>query len=163
MINTTLLLEKIDLTALLERDLGQPAKRSGRWLFWHCPFHTDNSPSFGYKTSGDRRFHCFGCGKGGDAITWLMEYHRLSFKEAVQTLGGDISHSLKAVTSTAPQGREAYSPPDAAWQNRMAALLTDCEAALWGSEGERALTWLRKRGLKDDTIHRFRLGYNPEA
>lgn len=86
LIDTTHLKASADLAALVASDLGPPAKRHGRWLLWCCPFHDDHEPSFGV-TADNGRWHCFGCGKSGDAITWLMEREGLTFREACKRLG----------------------------------------------------------------------------
>ena len=80
MVNTKALLAGVDLAALIERDLGQPVRREGRWLKWICPFHDDRkTPSLGVACN---RWKCFGGGRSGDAIDWLREREGLSFREA---------------------------------------------------------------------------------
>ena len=73
------------MAALVERDLGQPVRREGRWLKWRCPFHADGkTPSLGV---AGNRWKCFGCGRSGDAIDWLREREGLSFQESVRAVG----------------------------------------------------------------------------
>lgn len=168
MLDIPLLLERTNLPALLERDLGAPVKHSGGWLWWHCPFHVgDNTPSFGCRKD-DTRFYCFGCGKGGDALSWLTEYRRVSFKAALQELGAPVHPQNMRVQEKIPEreqgpvsARDAYAPPAVEWQAAMRDLAAEAERALWSDDGVKALAWLHKRGLKDETIKRFHLGFNP--
>src|SRR5664279_4539701 len=75
--------EKIDIVALISEFVA--LKKAGRNFKAPCPFHTEKSPSF--VVSPERQiFHCFGCGKGGDAYSFLMEYERLEFPEALRLL-----------------------------------------------------------------------------
>jgi len=156
-IDTNDLKERVDLGALVERDLGPPSRRSGQWLFWHCPFHEDRDPSFAVTPDRDR-YHCFGCGASGDAISWLGQREGLSFLDACERLGGlDLPSRPVHVASPAADD----TPPPAAWQERAAAFAADCEAVLWSDTGARALAYLRdKRGLNDATIRYWHLGYN---
>ena len=86
-IDTKALLATVDICDLIADDLGQPVKRSGKWVFWCCPFHEgDRDPSLAATVDG---FRCFGCGEYGDAITWLTKYRKLTFLDAVKALGGD--------------------------------------------------------------------------
>src|SRR5581483_10477767 len=76
--------EKIDLVTLISEYI--PLKKMGRNFKTNCPFHNEKSPSF--VVSPERQiWHCFGCGKGGDCFTFLMEYENLEFIEALKTLG----------------------------------------------------------------------------
>ena len=75
------------LSELIEEDLGRPRKKSGRWVFWLCPFHPDRkTPSLAANLATDT-WHCFGCDKGGDAITWLREFRKLSYNDSIRILG----------------------------------------------------------------------------
>ncbi len=76
--------EKIDIVELISQYVD--LKRVGRNFRGLCPFHTEKTPSF-YVSPEKGIFHCFGCGKGGDVITFYMEYHGLDFFEAVKELG----------------------------------------------------------------------------
>jgi DNA primase len=85
MVDTRALLERADVATLIGGDLGPPVRREGRWLKWICPFRADaKTPSLGVMSN---RWKCFGCGRSGDAIDWLRERERLSFREACRRLG----------------------------------------------------------------------------
>ncbi|MBI2195976.1 MAG: DNA primase, partial [Candidatus Levybacteria bacterium] len=75
--------EKIDIAELISQYI--PLKKAGRNFKAPCPFHNEKTPSF--VVSPERQiWHCFGCGKGGDAFTFLMEYENMEFVEALRTL-----------------------------------------------------------------------------
>lgn len=75
--------ERIDIVALLGEYIS--VKKGGRNFKARCPFHEEKTPSF--MISPERqRWHCFGCGKGGDAFTFLMEYEHIEFPEALRML-----------------------------------------------------------------------------
>jgi len=100
MIDRTALLQKTDLVALIEHDLGPAVRHSGRWWWWRCPFHAngqEHTSSLGV-TPDDGRWKCFGCGAIGNAIDWVMRRRSLSFLEACKELGGlELPESRGAV------------------------------------------------------------------
>jgi DNA primase len=131
--------------------------RKGREWSGLCPFHNEKTPSF-YVAEEKGFFHCFGCGAHGDAIGFCMRTEGLSFPEAVERLARDAGLDV-------PQAR----PEDVARAQREKTLHEANEAAqawfagaLKAPSGRAALDYLRGRGLADETIERFRLGYAPE-
>ena len=88
--------EKIDLVAFIQEFL--PLKKAGRNFRANCPFHNEKTPSFMVNPER-QRWHCFGCQKGGDAYTFLMEYERLEFPEALRTLSKRTGIELRARSS----------------------------------------------------------------
>jgi DNA primase len=127
--------------------------KSGRNWKGLCPFHNEKTPSFYvYEDS----FHCFGCGAHGDAFAWLMRCEGLGFMEAVERLAAEA-------------GMEVPKPsPEARAREQRArdlhAVLEAAEAAyrrrLHAPEGAEALAYLRRRGLTEETIARFGLGWS---
>lgn len=121
-----------------------------------CPFHSEKTPSF--TVSNDKSFyHCFGCGAHGDVIGYLMRVEGVSFPEAVERLAGEAGLEVPV---SSPEEREQAQ--------RRAGLLEVMEAAcayyeqcLRSPKGKTALDYLYRRGLTDETIARFRLGYAP--
>jgi DNA primase len=127
--------------------------RNGRQWKGCCPFHAEKTPSFYVY---DDHFHCFGCGAHGDAITFLTRSEGASFPEAVDRLAAEA-------------GLEVPKPsPEAARRERQARDLHGVLAAaaaafsrrLFLPEGREALEYLRRRGLTDETIARFGLGWS---
>lgn len=157
MVDTKALLAGVDLAALIERDLGQPVRREGRWLKWTCPFHADRkTPSLGV---AGNRWKCFGCGRLGDAIDWVRERDGLGFREACERLDTlDPPFVSRPVVHAQPS---PASEPLAAWQNQALDVVSNCQAFLWSTTGARARAWLNRRGLTNQTVRRWRLGFNP--
>ncbi len=127
------------------------AQKSGRFVAL-CPFHREKTPSF-WVHPEKQIFHCFGCGKGGDVVTFVMEMDRLSFGEALRHLAGLAGLPLPETRQGgAAEGRR---------ERLLAALLKASEfyvAALRAPGGARALEYLRGRGLTAAALERFALG-----
>ena len=157
MFDVEALLQQVEMAALVERDLGRPVRREGRWLKWTCPFHADGrTPSLGV---AGNRWKCFGCGRSGDAIDWLHERDGLSFQEECEQLGAlDLPLASGPTTNLQPS---PSSGPSAAWQERAQKVVNACWAALWSETGARARIWLNRRGLLDETVQHWQLGFNP--
>ena len=121
-----------------------------------CPFHKEKTPSF--TVSEDKGFyHCFGCGAHGDAISFLMGIEKMSFTEAIESL----AHSAGLEVPKA-------SPAEAARFQKQTSLYTIMEKAclfyqdqLKKNAGRKALEYLKSRGLNENDIQKFRLGYAP--
>jgi DNA primase len=133
-------------------------QRRGREHVGLCPFHSEKSPSF---TVNEEKgfFHCFGCGAHGDVIGFVMRTDSLSFPEAVERLAEQAG---LPVPQTSPVERERA----ARQQTLFSVLETACawyEQQLKDRTGQIAREYLRERGLTDDTIARFRLGFAPDS
>lgn len=137
----------LDLIQLVEDDLGEPVKKSDRWLFWHCPFHDDRTPSLGVHRDG-KRYFCFGCRKSGNVNTWLKEYRKMSVH---------VNGQAKAAQPALPADQ---LPPNEQWQSRARLYIDHWEKMLWSERGRDTRWYLNRRGLNDETIHNFRIGYN---
>jgi DNA primase len=135
--------------------IGRRAKltRSGRDWKGCCPFHNEKSPSFYVYAD---HYHCFGCGAHGDAIGFVMQTQNAGFMEAVESLASEAGLDVPRAS------------PEAAAAERRRADLHDVlamaakafQARLSAPEGRSALDYLRRRGLTDETIRRFGLGYS---
>jgi len=130
--------------------------RAGREYKACCPFHNEKSPSF-YINDDKRFYHCFGCGAHGDVIGFLMRHDRLSFPEAVEQLAAQAGMQ---VPQSAPEDRERFDREKRLYQLLERATIF-FEEQLFAPGGNAALNYLRNRGLSDDAIRRFRLGYSP--
>ena len=131
--------------------------RRGREHSGLCPFHNEKTPSF-YVVEDKGFFHCFGCGAHGDAIGYVMRADNLDFIEAVERLAGEAG---LAVPQQTPQERERAQRQKTLLE-ALAAAAEFYEAQLWGPAGARARDYLTRRGLDEETIRRFRLGWAPE-
>ena len=130
--------------------------RRGREFVGLSPFTNEKSPSF--TINDDKGFyHCFSSGEHGDIFTFVMKTQNLSFPEAVERLAEEAGLEMPRQTpqeaTDAAQGARGREAVDAA--------CTLYEQALRAPEGRRALEYLKGRGLTDETIKRFRLGYAP--
>ena len=130
--------------------------RRGREHTGLCPFHKEKTPSF---TVNEEKgfYHCFGCGKHGSAIDFVMETEGLSFPEAVERLAADAGMAL-------PERDGQSRVRDESRTSLLAATEAACaffEKSLKMPEGRAALDYLHGRGLSDETIARFRLGFAP--
>ena len=137
-------------------------KKTGANFSGLCPFHSEKSPSFTVSPS-KQFFHCFGCGKSGDAIKFLQEHAGMSFMEAVKDLAGQYGMQVPE-EDVSPQERER-----AAQQRQKQATLSD----VLEKAGEayrkqlkispRAVDYLKGRGLSGEVAKQFGLGYAPEG
>lgn len=111
-----------------------------------------------------RRWKCFGCGKSGDAIDWLRERQGLQFREACLALdsGSVLSAPRQSVCSDANTTVAPKQLPDDDWQKRAEGVIGICSKALLSADGDRARAWLNARGLRDETLSKWRLGYNSQ-
>jgi len=128
--------------------------RRGREQAGLCPFHNEKTPSF-YVVEDKGFFHCFGCGAHGDAVGFLMRADNLDFIEAVERLAGEAGI---AVPQQTPQDRERAQRQKTLLE-ALAAATQFYEAQLWAQSGARAREYLTARGLDEETIRRFRLGW----
>lgn len=130
-------------------------KRAGRNLVGRCPFHNEKTPSF---TVFDDNFHCFGCGAGGDVITFAMRIENLDYRDAVTFLADRCG-------MTVPQEEKRYSNIEKPKLSRERAFSMNKAAArifyenLVSPDGEEARQYLAKRELTSSTIKRFGLGF----
>ncbi|MER2560913.1 MAG: DNA primase [Myxococcaceae bacterium] len=147
--------ERVDMIALVQRH-GVELKKSGRSYKGLCPFHQEKSPSF-YVWADTRRFKCFGCQAGGDAISFVQRLLGKPFVDTVRDLAKELGIDLEAAVD--PGMREKQQIKDA----------TDFAAQhfqqrLWDPAiGHHAREYLRSRGLTDDLMRAFGLGWAPVA
>ena len=87
--------ERLDLGEVIGRHVH--LQKSGRYLKGLCPFHTEKTPSF-YIFPDSQRWHCFGCGKGGDLFNFVMEYEGLDFRAALEELARQAGVELRPRT-----------------------------------------------------------------
>ena len=130
-------------------------KKRGKNFVGLCPFHQEKTPSFTV-SSEKQVFHCFGCAKGGNVFTFVMEFEKVSFTEAVRSLA-----EKAGITIT-------YTEADQDQQNEVENLYNVCRFAglhfytnlTKTDEGRTALEYFRGRGFSDETIRTFGLGYS---
>ena len=135
-------------------------KKNGSSYTGLCPFHNEKSPSF--SVSGQRQlYHCFGCGVGGNVITFIMEYENMTFLEAVKMLGERAGVALPE-TSVSEQDKKERVIRDRLLEiNKIAA--TYYYRQLRSDRGRAGLEYLKKRELSDSTINSFGLGFASQS
>ena len=126
-----------------------------------CPFHAEKTPSFSVHATR-QFFHCFGCGESGDVFTFIQKVENITFPEAVRLIAQKLGVPMPKVSFSSPA--EAHDA-----QVRMALLDVHVRAVaffqecLRRPEGANAREYLKGRGLDDETIARFRIGYAPDS
>ena len=153
-------LDELRARASLPEVIGRKVKltRRGREHVGLCPFHNEKTPSF--TVNEDKGFfHCFGCGAHGDVIGFVMRESGMSFPETVERLAAEAGLAVPVSSpeerARAEQAKSLYDVVEAAaaW----------FEGQLAGRAGQRAREYLSGRGLTDETIARFRLGWAPDS
>ena len=152
------LLNRVDVVDVIDKSV--PLKRAGANYSACCPFHNEKSPSF--TVSPTKQFyHCFGCGAHGTAIGFLMEYAGLSFVEAINDLAKNVGMIVPAEQST-PASREADATNKTiklGLQETLQQAANYYKAEL--KKSERAIEYLKGRGLSGVIAAKFQIGYAP--
>ncbi len=132
-------------------------KRSGRNFFGRCPFHNEKTPSF--SVSPDKQiYHCFGCGAGGNVINFIMEHERLDFLSSVKLLADRANIHIE----TDP-GEPRKKDDRASIYNMHEIATRVFERQLNGAPAKSAKDYLLKRGLSEETLKTFRVGFAPDS
>ncbi len=122
-----------------------------------CPFHNEKSPSFSV-SAGRQMYHCFGCGVGGNAFTFVMEYENFTFVEALKYLAERAGVALPEIEYSEAAKQAADLKTRIFEVHKLAAKYYYYQ--LRTEEGKLALDYFRKRGLTEETITKFGLGYS---
>ena len=155
---------KIMDTARIEEVVGDfvPLKKRGSSLIGNCPFHNEKTPSF-HVSVAKGIYKCFGCGKGGDSVHFIMDHEKYSYPEALKYLANKYNIEVEEIAQS-PQNIEA--------QNARESLYIVSEYAanyfaneLWTGEEGRAigLSYFKERGFREDIVKKFQLGYSPDV
>ena len=131
-------------------------QRKGSSYFGLCPFHNEKSPSFSVSPS-KQMYYCFGCGAGGNVFTFLMEYENFTFPEAVKALADRAGMELPEMEYSEEAKQQRDLKTAVLEVNKMAAKYYYC--LLRAPQGAKAMEYLKKRELSDETMRRFGLGY----
>ena len=133
--------------------------KKGSTYFGLCPFHNEKTPSFSVTDNGAKQmYYCFGCHKGGSVLTFLMKYENISYTDALKVLADRAGILLPKPDYSKEQEAQA--------RKRDAVLEVNKEAATYfyrllkSERGKMALSYLTNRGLSEDTIRNFGLGYS---
>jgi len=152
-------LQATDIVGLVQGYL--PLKRAGSQFRANCPFHNEKTPSF-YVNPARQSFHCFGCGKGGDAISFVREYENLPFAEAIQKLAQRAGIPLIEETPDPEADRARRS------RGRLLDLMRETCEFLHGRlmndpAAQHARDYLKSRGYGREMAEGWRIGWMPDS
>jgi len=133
-------------------------KRSGKGYVGLCPFHDDKNPSL-HVNDDKGLYHCFSCGAGGDIVGFLMRYNNISFHDALQELAkkANIRIEDRALGSQKPSRKKSLYRV-----NNLVSLFYH-NLLIRGAEGKAARNYIKTRGLSEEIIKEFHLGYAPDS
>ncbi|MCR5742682.1 MAG: DNA primase [Lachnospiraceae bacterium] len=135
-------------------------QKKGSSYFGLCPFHSEKSPSFSVSPN-KQMYYCFGCGVGGNVITFLMEYENYTFPEALKVLAERAGVALPEAELTDEEKRNNNTRHVLLDIHKDAAMFY--YKALYTPYGKNALDYLTNRGLSPETIRQFGLGFAPST
>ncbi|MFC1618154.1 DNA primase [Patescibacteria group bacterium] len=146
--------ERVDVAELIGEYV--PLKKAGTNFKGLCPFHNEKSPSF--MVSPDKQiWHCFGCGKGGDAFSFLMEKEGMDFPEALRTLAKRTGIQLK------PRNPKIWTRKNKLFEISNLASRYFSKAFLESREAEIARQHIAKRKFTPEILKEFQVGYSPDS
>lgn len=135
-------------------------KKRGSNYLGNCPFHNEKTPSFTVSPSKEL-YKCFGCGKSGNTITFLMEHDKLSYVEALRWLANRYNIEVEE-TEASPEQKQFIQTADSLYAINNFAQKFFENKLFQSSEGETvAMSYLKERGFREDIIRKFQIGYNP--
>lgn len=151
--------EEVKARLDIEQVVGQHVdlKRSGSGLKGLCPFHTEKTPSF-YVFPARGTFHCFGCGQGGDILTFVQNYDKVDFREALHQLAARAGVELPD-----EQARKQQVEENARLFQANEAAAEFFRDELKTTSGKRAAAYLAGRSIEPSAQHAFGLGYAPDT
>ncbi|TAE36163.1 MAG: DNA primase [Sphingobacteriales bacterium] len=156
-------IDRIIETALVEEVVGDfvQLKKRGTSMIGLCPFHNEKSPSFNVSPAKGI-YKCFGCGKGGDSISFVMEHEKYSYPEALKYLAKKYNIEVEESEITPEYQAEVDRRESLYIITNYAAKFF--ETTMWGSPSGQTigLSYFRERGFRDDIIKKFELGYSPD-
>ena len=136
-------------------------KRAGANMKGLCPFHGEKTPSF-MVNPARQSFHCFGCGEGGDVLSFMMKYYNLTFPEAIKDLAQRYQITLPEQQFTSEDKKKAEKRQKLFDANERATRMYH-EYLLNHSEAAQARDYLDKREIPREKINDFKLGYAPDS
>ena len=142
--------DRADIVDIISQEVN--LKRKGINYFGVCPFHDEKTPSFSVSPS-KQIYHCFGCGNGGNVFTFLMEYEKVTFFEAVKGLAEKYNIIIEEIKNTVPSNEFSLLYD---FHERASIIY---ENNLFSKSGSNALTYLTNRKLTENIIKEFRIGF----
>ena len=154
------IVSRIDIIEILSSFVK--LKKRGQNYIGLCPFHNEKSPSFTVSPAKDI-YKCFGCGRSGNAIGFLMEHEKYSYVEALKWLAAKYNVQIEE-TETSPEYKEQQQAADSLYIINKFAQKFFSETLFTTDEGLNiGLEYLKERGFRDEIIKKFEIGYNPSS
>nr|WP_276902907.1 DNA primase [Pedobacter kyonggii] len=157
-------IDKIMDTARIEEVVGDfvHLKKRGTSLIGNCPFHGEKTPSFHVSVTKGI-YKCFGCGKGGDSVRFIMDHEKYSYPEALKFLANKYNIEVEEA-ELSPQDAEAQSAKESLY------VVSQYAAAffvkqLWETDEGKGigLSYFKERGFREDILKKFEVGYSPDV
>ncbi|GGI22555.1 DNA primase [Pedobacter mendelii] len=151
-------------TARIEEVVGDfvHLKKRGTSLIGNCPFHGEKTPSFHVSVTKGI-YKCFGCGKGGDSVRFIMDHEKYNYPEALKFLANKYNIEVEE-TELTPQDTEAQNAKESLY------IVSQFAAAffvkqLWETDEGRGigLSYFKERGFREDILKKFEVGYSPDV
>ncbi|GGB05752.1 DNA primase [Agarivorans gilvus] len=158
------LLARTDIVSLIDQRVR--LKKAGKNYSACCPFHNEKSPSF--TVSQDKQFyHCFGCGAHGNAISFLMEYDKLEFVDAVEDLASQMGLEVERENSNNSKFDQAKSQQQRQAAKDLYELIAQASRFFQQQlrshpKKQQVIDYLKGRGLSGEVVQRFSIGYAPD-
>lgn len=150
-------LDKADIADIISRYL--PLEKKGKEFVAVCPFHDDHSPSM--TISPDKQiFKCFSCGAGGNALTFVQKYEKISFTDAVAKVASYIHYPLH-IENQALQAAKAAADPNKALYETLDLFTAYCRYELSSKDGQQARSYLDSRKFSKEILEEFQIGFAP--
>jgi len=150
------ILDKTDIVELISAYVS--LKRAGQSFKARCPFHEEKTPSF-IVSPAKQIYHCFGCGAGGNAVSFLMRHEKMDFIESIQMLADKVGVSLPRTAGT-KKGEDTFAERLYNVNNMACSLFRE---NLTKDFGKDALRYFAERGINENTLKLFRLGFAEDA
>jgi len=137
-------------------------KKRGSNYLGNCPFHNEKTPSFTVSPAKEL-YKCFGCGKSGNTITFVMEHEKLSYVEALRWLANRYSIEIEE-TQVSEEQKQQFQIADSLYVINSFAAKFFSEKLFQTEEGKNiALSYLQERGFREEIIQKFQIGFNPSS
>lgn len=156
--------DKVKQQADIVRVVGEyvQLKKAGQNFRGLCPFHSEKTPSFNVHPIR-QIYHCFGCGKGGDVFSFVMEMEKCEFPDAVRNVAEKCGIAIPHPKERSPQERKENQQRAALVEMHREAQTFFVKQLESTAEGKAARAYLEDRGLDKDTVERFGIGYAPSG
>jgi len=157
-------IDKIMDTARIEEVVGDfvHLKKRGTSLIGNCPFHGEKTPSFHVSVTKGI-YKCFGCGKGGDSVRFIMDHEKYSYPEALKFLANKYNIEVEE-TELTPQDTEAQNAKESLYVVSQFASAFFVKQLWETQEGKTiGLSYFKERGFREDILKKFEVGYSPDV